>query len=373
MNNSMKSGSHRLPIYQGSFKNSTQSLQNAIITGDFPTVEAIINLFPNHIDDELSLGWTPLIFACYHGRSKIVQFLLQKGVDPQGRLIQASTTPTDEFHVFNFNPLFAICLSKKETTPQSDVKLSRTAALLISCGASINIKDTIGQTPLMKAIINQRFLLAKLLIQQSDTHYINTKDIQGRTALMFAAEVGDMETIKMLLHKAADTTSVDDENLSILHYSKNSENEEVYHYLYKITNITMEKEVLASHEKETTHSELCPQSSICKESNEYWENFGETVQPDVDATNPCFDIPDGKEGTRAYLPDEKDQAELSAIHFNSPKNLAATDQKRFPTDFSLTVDDSTTVPTSIDSKENTEARVNLLQDQSSSQFDSYRS
>lgn len=36
----------------------------------------------NNVNLRLDSGWTPLMHACFHGQDKIVDFLLDKGADP---------------------------------------------------------------------------------------------------------------------------------------------------------------------------------------------------------------------------------------------------------------------------------------------------
>lgn len=45
----------------------------------------MLNMFSdlhNNVDTRLDSGWTPLLHACYYAQENVVNFLLNKGADP---------------------------------------------------------------------------------------------------------------------------------------------------------------------------------------------------------------------------------------------------------------------------------------------------
>jgi len=73
-------------------------------------------------------------------------------------------------------------------------------------GGSINVVDKYGVTPLMLAIVNGKTELAKMFIENGAL--VETKNICGMSAIMFACSSHDYEVSKMLLEKGANPHEV---------------------------------------------------------------------------------------------------------------------------------------------------------------------
>jgi len=80
---------------------------------------------------------------------------------------------------------------------------------LHKAGADINVKDTFGETALMRAAEDGHLEAVKALIAAGAD--INAKDTFGETALMKVAKDGHLEAVKVLIEQAgADVNAVDD-------------------------------------------------------------------------------------------------------------------------------------------------------------------
>lgn len=83
---------------------------------------------------------------------------------------------------------------------------------LLAGGADPNVRDKWGhETPLIDAISNRDGAIATLLLQHhADPNYAN---IDGKTPLMAAAGVGDIELVRQLLHCGANVNAVENNRL----------------------------------------------------------------------------------------------------------------------------------------------------------------
>ena len=72
---------------------------------------------------------------------------------------------------------------------------------LIERGAQLNEKDSVGYTPLYKAVIKDNTEISKLLIEKLDKSQLNEKGYSGDTPLHDAVFQGNVEISKLLIEK----------------------------------------------------------------------------------------------------------------------------------------------------------------------------
>ncbi len=88
------------------------------------------------------------------------------------------------------------------------------AQVLLRFGAKPNLANNKRSTPLMKAVLKENIPMVKLLLEQNDID-INSKDREGKTALMFAVSP---EMISLLLEHGALVTVQDKSGRTALYY-----------------------------------------------------------------------------------------------------------------------------------------------------------
>jgi len=199
-----------------------ERLLQSVSRGQPEQVRALLDQGADINVKENKSGQTPLISASIKQRKNLVQLLLDKGADVHARDINGETA----------------LMAAAEKGNTSIVKM------LLEKGADINTKNKQGQTPLLKVAQKENpdminFLLenaadidakdkredtaliitlhkhklaaAKLLIDKGAD--IRVKDhFYGRTPLIWASNLGDIELVKLLLEKGANINVEDREN-----------------------------------------------------------------------------------------------------------------------------------------------------------------
>jgi uncharacterized protein len=149
----------------------------AAATGTQERVEQLLQKDPVSINSYSSDGWTALHLAVFFGRVNIVHLLLSKGanIDAPSRNDQLVT------------PLHSALANPHN---------SAVGQLLIGAGASLNVQQSQGYTPLHYAAANGLDQVVKSLI----AHGVDTtiKDHQGKTAFALAVERGKTSTAALL-------------------------------------------------------------------------------------------------------------------------------------------------------------------------------
>ena len=85
---------------------------------------------------------------------------------------------------------------------------------LVTMGADIDARDSIGETALTRAIGWHRVEMVRLLLALDVN--VNTADHTGNTPLMAAANRGEVEMFRLLLDAGADISSVDHSGRTVL-------------------------------------------------------------------------------------------------------------------------------------------------------------
>jgi ankyrin repeat protein len=151
----------------------------AVYKGDLARVEALLSsgCSPNTRQIETpithSAGDTALVIAAFRNHTQVAELLIRSGAD------------VNEGGYIGRTPLL-----KANSLAMTDI--------LIRAGADVNKSDQTGRTPLMVAGLEEAKLLLGIGVD------VNAKDSYGVSALMYAAQAGDCETVKLLISHGAD-------------------------------------------------------------------------------------------------------------------------------------------------------------------------
>lgn len=176
----------------GSYRQGTYSQRNVLNflgsanMGKTDRVEDYLSkgMDPNATNDR---GTTAMMSAAWWGQSEVIWILLKyeaeiNAMDHEGQTaLHYATLPVG--------------------TKLLDARQAKIAELLIANGAELNIKNKIGYTPLITAIIQDHMHTARTLIKNGAD--VNIQTPKGWTPLMFAAWLGRTSTIDSLLNRGS--------------------------------------------------------------------------------------------------------------------------------------------------------------------------
>ena len=133
----------------------------ACAAGEFERVERLVSEAPGSINGYSSDGWTPLHLAAFFGHVKIAEFLLGHGADVTARSRNSNGN----------TPLHAALAGNHKFV----------AGLLMGAGAEVDAEDREGWRPLHLAAFNNNLDAMKTLIAQGAE--VTAVNKEGKSAL----------------------------------------------------------------------------------------------------------------------------------------------------------------------------------------------
>jgi uncharacterized protein len=157
------------------------TLFEACAAGEIERVERLIGADPASINTYSADGWTPLHLAAFFGHPKIVELLVAQDADVAAR--SRNTNGNTPLHAaLAANHVFS-------------------AGLLLGAGADVNAADAGGWRPLHIAAANNNLdSMASLVAQGADVTAANK---EGQTALSLAQEKNHKEAAALLRRHGA--------------------------------------------------------------------------------------------------------------------------------------------------------------------------
>jgi ankyrin repeat protein len=144
-------------------------------------------------------GKVPLNGAAYGGRTDVVKLLLNRGANANAVDTGSGGTGETALH----------------SATRSEANTLNIVGLLLGAGASVNVQDKSGKTPLMNALDHRDIVF--LLLQSSAN--LNLRDDVGATALMYAAARHLAGMIKVLVDKGGDINAQNNRGWTPLMYT----------------------------------------------------------------------------------------------------------------------------------------------------------
>lgn len=234
---------------------SATDIHDAIIKNQFSTVQTLIGQQPSFVNLRDFMGKSPLYWTAVTGNSEITELLLVHGADPnladnQGftplhtaagngwvavaeKLLAYGANVNSKSNSSGATPLHfvagrnitpdmedevkaligvkdvqvAVINNRMMITPSARNSLEM-AKLLITNGASTDIPDKDGQTPLYWVTqFNGDIELVRLLLDKGATPTL--KNTRGKTPLHEAAYCGNLETVMLLVSRKVDVNAQD--------------------------------------------------------------------------------------------------------------------------------------------------------------------
>ncbi|CAO3655036.1 unnamed protein product [Mucor hiemalis] len=173
--------------------------------------------FADHIWQDRE-GFTPLFFGIIHGSTIAVKELIEVGeihdIDELIAVSGVSPVLTDDESSIDEHPEFLPDFARSLHHPSSVALACKLGnlellKLLISKGASVDLADEDGETPLLFAIRSHFLEGVKVLIQQGHVDINLAEKVNGWTPLMIAASEGFADIVEELLDAHASKDIVD--------------------------------------------------------------------------------------------------------------------------------------------------------------------
>lgn len=197
-------------------------------------------------------GWhgfaeLPLVVAAQHGQRKVMEYLIQKGADVNGRAYFGST-PMETALKLGHTQAVTCLLEHNANIPEGIYRtdlanqyLLKAAAsndlwsiekLMLHTEADINTHDNfMKRTPIQNAVLHDAFDATVLLINKGAK--INSVDIHGWTALHYAASNSDSQFAALLIEKGAKVNALDNNHRTPLFTAALSGEEDLIYLLAK--------------------------------------------------------------------------------------------------------------------------------------------
>ena len=179
-----------------------------------------------YVDAKNQENYTPLMFAAEAGHKEIVQYLLDAHANIDLKNMQdanALDLAVENGHK-DIVPMLGTLLNA--------VKIGNTDTVQrrLAGGSDVNAIDEFGKTPILWAAEKGTKDIIRLLVAaKADVNQKTNGD--GCTALMLAAEAGHKDVILILLNANADINAVNNESKSALVLAFESKNKEIVQLL----------------------------------------------------------------------------------------------------------------------------------------------
>lgn len=208
-----------LPIQAVWADRNADLLVDSALNGDLAKIKQLVEQQGVDVNAQYSsTGGTALMYASLRGHLEIVKYLISKGADVNAK---------------NDNGLTALMAASGDKGKLEIIKalVEGKGGLLsvFSKGADVNAQDDNGETALMRACANGKLEIVKYLISKgADVNAkITVGQHKGLTALIGASFGGYLEVVKYLVSKGADINAKSDSGMTALNVAKTNAIKEV--------------------------------------------------------------------------------------------------------------------------------------------------
>jgi ankyrin repeat protein len=153
----------------------------ASAVGDSARVTALLRDLPHLVNSYSPDGFHPLGYACFFGHGELVDVLLAYGANLEAPARNAMEVRPIHSAVAHADPAVALLLSRR----------------LLDAGASPNVTQQRGFTPLHEAALRGHVELVRLLVSHGSNPEV--RNAQGKGAIDLARENGHSDVAELLL------------------------------------------------------------------------------------------------------------------------------------------------------------------------------
>ena len=151
---------------------SQSKIFDACRKGSLNEIISIYTNDSNSINEVNEAGYTPLILACYHGKEKVVEFLVDKvdningtsdyGTPLMAAVVKGNIEIIEMLIAGNADTNIADANGTTALHYATLFKQTEIVKLLVKAGAKVDIKDGRGQSPRDYAVINRNEQILKI-------------------------------------------------------------------------------------------------------------------------------------------------------------------------------------------------------------------
>ncbi len=210
--------------------NSNRTLLHyAALNNHLGVVKCLIKHWAN-IEAEDNDGRTPLHYAALYGYTEVVEYLIENGADLEVQ-DNSDRTPLDLATQKGCLDILKRARLNKELLIAVESGDFDKVEGLIKDGASLEVSDRMGKTPLHKVSWGGR-LKAVVCLAKNGAN-LDAKDRMGKVPLHYASERGNLDVVEYLVQEGANLEAKDDGSVTPLHYASLHGHLKVVEYLIK--------------------------------------------------------------------------------------------------------------------------------------------
>uniref|UniRef100_UPI003342A428 ankyrin repeat domain-containing protein n=1 Tax=Wolbachia endosymbiont (group B) of Pilophorus perplexus TaxID=3066160 RepID=UPI003342A428 len=210
--------------------NSNRTLLHyAALNNHLGVVKCLIKHWAN-IEAEDNDGRTPLHYAALYGYTEVVEYLIENGADLEVQ-DNSDRTPLDLATQKGCLDILKRARLNKELLIAVESGDFDKVEGLIKDGASLEVSDRMGKTPLHKVSWGGR-LKAVVCLAKNGAN-LDAKDRMGKVPLHYASERGNLDVVEYLVQEEANLEAKDDGSVTPLHYASLHGHLKVVEYLIK--------------------------------------------------------------------------------------------------------------------------------------------
>ncbi|XP_046574309.1 serine/threonine-protein phosphatase 6 regulatory ankyrin repeat subunit C-like isoform X2 [Haliotis rubra] len=217
-------------------------LHAACLSDNVDVVEYLLSRGIADIESKDKTGRTPVMYAAEQGNKKVVDLLVSKGcnlsvVDDLGRNILHAACLSDNVDLVEDLLSRGIAdIESKDKNGATPVMYAaeqghkKVVDLLVSKGCNLSVVDDLGRNILHAACLSDNVDIVEDLLRHGIVD-IESKDKNGATPVMYAAEQGNKKVVDLLVSKGCNLSVVDDLGRNILHAACLGDNVGIVEYI----------------------------------------------------------------------------------------------------------------------------------------------
>jgi ankyrin repeat protein len=222
-------------------KYGKHALVTAAEEGRIEATEILLQIKVVDLEMRDNFEMSPVLYAAKEGQNEILGLLIQFGANPNIEYVKTNenglhlATQKNNVETVQFLIEREVPCDKQNLRLETPLSIAikyefyEIAELLLSQGCDINVRRTLGDSPLFAAVFDNRLQTVNYILQHGGR--ITHRNDNGETALMVACKHSSLEVVQVLLDAGADINAVDNGGRSALFIACMIQKAEIASYL----------------------------------------------------------------------------------------------------------------------------------------------